>query len=258
MNPILLAGGGCLFLLLGTLAMIETGRRIGRRRFQEEGDIAARGFTAVEGAIFGLLGLVLAFSFSGALARFDARRQMVVKEVNDIGTAWLRLDLMAAESQPAMRDLFRRYLDARIEAYDSVPDVSATRAALGRSAVLQQEIWALAVSATRGTPAGPSQMLLLPALNAMFDTSTSQQEVARLHPPVVIFVMLGALILACALFAGYDMGSRPNLNLLHSIAFAVVLSVTVYVIIDLEYPRLGLIQMSDSDAALVALRAGLR
>jgi hypothetical protein len=257
MNPILLASGGSVFLLLATLVMIETGRRIGKRRFQEEGEVAGRGFGAVEGAIFALLGLVLAFSFSGALARFDARRQLVVKEVNDIGTAWLRIDLLPAEAQPGMRDLFRKYLDARIEAYASVPDATALREALGRSAALQKEIWNQAIVATRGAPTGPSQILLLPALNAMFDTSTSQQEVARLHPPKVIFLMLGALILACALFAGYDMGNRPNLNRLHSIAFAVVLSITVYVIVDLEYPRLGFIRMSDSDAAFVALRAGM-
>ena len=257
MNPMLLAGGGSLVLFLATLVMIETGRRIGQRRFREEGEVAAKGFTAVEGSIFGLLGLVLAFSFSGALTRFDARRHLMVKEVNDIGTAWLRIDLLPSGSQPAMRDLLRQYVDARIEAYASVPDPTMMRQALGRSAALQKQIWETAVAAGRKAPTGPSQILLLPALNAMFDTSTSQQEMARLHPPMVIFIMLGSLILACALFAGYDMGNRPNLNLLHSVAFAVVLSVTVYVIIDLEYPRLGFIQMSDSDAALVALRAGM-
>jgi hypothetical protein len=71
-------------------------------------------------------------------------------------------------------------------------------------------------------------------------------------------VMLGTLTFACALFAGYDMAGRKHLNLLHSAAFAVVLAVTVYVIIDLEYPRLGLIQMSDSDRALVQLRESMK
>jgi hypothetical protein len=73
----------------------------------------------------------------------------------------------------------------------------------------------------------------------------------------MIFAMLGALTLACSLFAGYDMAIRRRLNVLYSIAFAVVLSVTAYVIIDLEYPRLGLMQVSDSDKVLVDLRGSM-
>jgi len=198
--------------------------------------------------------LILAFSFSGGLTRFDARRNLVVKEANDIGTAWLRIDLLPAEAQPPMHDLFRRYLDARLQAYANVSDLKVLHSALARSSELQDQIWDLAVSSSRGAPAGPSQILLLPSLNAMFDTATSQKEAARLHPPAVIFIMLSALILACALFAGYDMGGRPKPNHLHPVAFALVLSVTVYVIIDLEFPRLGMIQMRDSDSVLVQLR----
>ena len=76
-------------------------------------------------------------------------------------------------------------------------------------------------------------MLLLPALNSMFDITTTRTEAARVHPPLMIFAMLGALTLACSLFAGYDMAIRRRLNVMHSVAFAVVLSVTAYVIIDL-------------------------
>jgi len=257
-------------LFFAILSMIETGRRIGRKRFQSEGEAAGKGFTAVEGAIFGLLGLVLAFSFSGALTRFDARRQLVIKEANDIGTAWLRIDLLPADAQAPMREQFRRYLDARLEAYANASDIESVRTALERAAAVQKEIWALAIRS--GMPAGgadhggggaPSasgpqaQILLLPALNTMFDTGTSQQEAVRFHPPLIIFIMLGSLILACALFAGYDMGCRKNLNLLHSIGFAIVLSVTVYVIVDVEYPRLGYIRMSDSDEVLRQIREAM-
>jgi len=100
-------------------------------------------------------------------------------------------------------------------------------------------------------------VVLLPALNAMIDITTTRTEAARVHPPLIIFVMLGALTLACSLFAGYDMASRKRLNMLHSAGFALVLALTVYVIIDLEYPRLGLIQMVDSDQVLVDLRKSM-
>jgi hypothetical protein len=257
MNVILAGTIFAVALSAGVLVLLEIGRRIGVRQLAEEGETASKGVGAIEGAIFGLLGLILAFSFSGALTRFDARRHLVVEEANDIGTAWLRVALLPADAQPPMRDLFRRYLDSRIEFYRKVPDMEAVKAEQARSAKLQSEIWALAVSSTREAGTAQAPMLLLPALNAMFDITTTRTEAARVHPPLMIFGMLGALTLACSLFAGYDMAIRRRLNVLHSVAFAAVLSVTAYVIIDLEYPRLGFIQISDSDQVLVDLRKSM-
>lgn len=257
MNYILAGSIFAVVLSLGILVLLEIGRQIGARRIAEEGETASKGLSAIEGAIFGLMGLILAFSFSGALTRFDARRHLVIEEANAIGTAWLRIALLPADAQPRMRDLFRRYLDSRLEVYRSLPDMEAVKAALAKSANLQSEIWALAISPSPETGTLQAPILLLPALNAMFDIRTTRTEGARIHLPLTIFAMLGALTLACSLFAGYDMAIWRKRNLLHSIAFAVVLSVTVYVIIDLEYPRLGFIQMSESDQVLVDLRRSM-
>ena len=130
----------------------------------------------------------------------------------------------------------------------------AVNAELARSAKLQSEICSLAVSASRNAEMPSTPAVLLPALNALIDMTATRAEAARLHPPLVIFVMLGALTLACSLFAGFDMAARKRLHLLHSAGFALVLALTMYIIMDLEYPRLGLIQMTDSDQALVDLR----
>ena len=258
MNPVLFGAIFALLLATGIIVLLEAGRRIGARRLADEGETAAKGFGAIESAVFALLGLILAFSFSGALARFDARRHLVVAEANDIGTAFLRIDLLPTDAQAPMRDLFRRYLDSRIETYRKLPDMEAAQAELARSLKLQSEIWSLAVSSSQKSATPQAMMVLLPALNAMIDITTTRTEAAILHSPPIIWVMLGTLTFACALFAGYDMAGRKHLNLLHSAAFAVVLAVTVYVIIDLEYPRIGLIQMSDSDRALVQLRESMK
>jgi hypothetical protein len=215
MNAILAGIIFAVVLSAGILVLLEIGRRVGVRRIAEEGETASKGLSAIEGAIFGLLGLILAFLFSGALTRFDAARHLVVVEANDIGTAWLRIALLPTDAQPSMRDLFRRYLDSRIEVYRRVPniaDMEAVRAALAGSANLQSEIWALAVSSSR--EAGTAPVLVLPALNAMFDIATTRTEATRLDPPMMIFAMLGALTLACSLFAGYDMAIRRHLNVL--------------------------------------------
>lgn len=258
MNAVIYGALFALVLTVSTLAMLEVGRRIGQRQLSREGEAAAKGIGAIQGAIFALLGLILAFSFSGALSRFDARRQLVVEETNNIGTAWLRIELLPTDSQPAVRDLFRRYLDSRIETYRKIPDPDAARAELARSINLQNEIWTLAVESSANAPAPQATMLLLPALNSMIDITTTRTAVAAQHPPRIIWLMLGILALACALFAGYDMADRKRLHWLHSLAFALVLSVTTYVIIDLEYPRIGLIQVDDSDKVLIQLRESMK
>jgi hypothetical protein len=258
MNPVFFGAVFALLLAIGIIVLLEVGRRIGARRRAVEGEAAAKGFGAIETAVFALLGLILAFSFSGALTRFDARRHLVVEEANDIGTAFLRIDLLPTDAQAPMRDLFRRYLDSRIETYRKLPDMKAAQAELARSLKLLSEIWSLAVSSSQKSATPQAMMVLLPALNAMIDITTTRTEAAILHSPPIIWVMLGTLTFACALFAGYDMAARKHLNLLHSAAFAVVLAVTVYVIIDLEYPRLGLFQMSDSDRVLVQLRESMK
>ena len=113
LNASLLAGG----LLLGMLIFFEVGRRIGKARVVHHPEGLAKGSGAVEAGIYGLLGLLIAFTFSGGASRFESRRQMVTEEANAIGTAYLRIDLLPEASQPVLRQLFREYLDSRLETY---------------------------------------------------------------------------------------------------------------------------------------------
>jgi len=127
-------------LFLGMLFCLEMGRRWGVRQLDRDPSAARAGTNAVEGAVFALLGLLIAFTFSGAAARFDTRRVQIVDEANAIGTAWLRIDLLPAEAQPLLRDLFRNYVDSRLAAYRKLPDLAAAKAELQRSQEIQSEI----------------------------------------------------------------------------------------------------------------------
>ena len=242
-------------LFLGILLLLEIGRRIGDRRLAADPEGARAGTGAVEGAVFALLGLLVAFTFSGAASRFDDRRALIVEETNDIGTAYLRLELLPASAQPPLRDLFRRYVDSRLEIYRKILDPDAAKAELARSAELQEQIWQRAIAASQMEAAPPSAaMLLLPALNQMIDITTTRTMTAQMHPPMVVFVMLFGLALAGALLAGYGMAGGKARSWLHMVGFAAVLAGAVYVIIDLEYPRLGLIRVDAFDKVLVELR----
>jgi hypothetical protein len=245
-------------LFLGMLLFLEIGRRIAVRQRKEDAGAAGEGVGAVDGAVFALLGLLIAFTFSGASSRFDTRRQLIVEETNDIGTAYLRLDLLPAGAQPALRESFRRYLDARIEIYRKLPDIAAAKAQLAKANELQKQIWRQAVVASQAEGAPPAvPILLLPALNAMFDITTTQNMATLMHPPAVVFVMLFGLALAASLLAGYGMTGSKTRSWFHMVGFALVVAVSVYVILDIEYPRLGLVRVDAFDQALVDLRESM-
>jgi hypothetical protein len=244
-------------LFVAIVLSLEGGRRIGRRRRAKLSAEAATGVGAIDGAVFGLMGLLIAFTFSGAVSRFDARRHLIVEEANAIGTAYLRLDLLPASAQPALRESFRRYVHARLTVYQKLPDIEAAKEELAHATNLQGEIWTQAVAACQAA-GSPATMLVLPALNQMIDVTTTRTMAAQTHPPVVIFVMLVALILASALLAGDGMAGSPTRSWTHLLAFAAVMAVAVYVILDIEYPRLGLIRIDAFDQVLVDLRESMK
>jgi hypothetical protein len=247
-----------IFLFVAILILLEVGRRVGKRHLARDPEGARTGVTGVEGAIFGLLGLLIAFTFSGAASRFDARRKLITDEVNATATAWLRLDLLPADAQPALRDLFRRYLDSRLETYRRIPDLAAAKAELAHSIQLQGEIWTTSLAAIRSAPSGPSGTALITALNSMFDVVRARTAAAFTHPPLIIYGMLGGLALAAAVLAGHAMAGAKAHNWFHVVGFAMVLSATVYVILDLEFPRLGYIRLDEADRALVELRESMK
>ena len=245
-----------LALFAAVIGFLALGRRIGQQRLAADAERAE--FGAVEGAIFGLLGLLLAFTFSGAVGRFDDRKRLVTVEANAIGTAWLRIDVVPAGARPQLRALFRRYLDSRLETYRQAGDAYAAHAEFARSTALQGEIWTAAVTACGEAEASPRACsLLLPSLNEMIDITTTRLMATRTHPPNAIFAMLVALTLAGALLAGHAMAASKAWSWMHAVGFAAAMAVTIYVIIDIEYPRLGFIRVDSADEVLISLRRSM-
>lgn len=242
----------------GMVVMVEVGRRVRRWRIAHGGGSAGSGLGAVEGAVFALMGLLVAFTFSGAGARLEARRQLIVDEANDLGTAYLRLDLLPPAYRAAQQERVRQYVDLRLAAYRATDRPAQAYALLDQSQAAQGEIWTQAVEGCQQAAGTACAMLLLPALNAVFDIGSTRRASLRMHPPAVIFGLLGTVALACALLAGFSMGAEPVRSWLHVLGFAAVLALTIYVTIDLEYPRLGLIRVDPFDQLLADVRAAMR
>jgi hypothetical protein len=244
MQAILLHPGlFCAAVFVILWAALEIGRFIAQRNQAKVKDVSG---SAIDAAVFALLGLLVAFTFSGAAARFDHRRDLIVQEANAIGTAWLRIDTVAPEAQPALRDGFRAYIESRKAAYDVVADDAAFRAALERSGQLQRELWRMAIEAGQGPNALPdAHKLLLPALNDMIDITTTRAMATEMHPPTAIYSMLFALVLVASVLAGFSMGATKSRSLIHMFAFCATMAITITLIIDMEYPRLGALTVDD-------------
>lgn len=241
-----------LFALM--LAAIEAGRRIGRRRLASDRETFSEGLGAAEGAIFALLGLLVAFTFSGAASRFEARRHLITQEANAIGTAWLRLDVLAAADQGPLRDLFRRYVGLRVVAYERVRDEKSSAERQAQTLGVQAEIWRRAMAGVRDAGAAPgAAQVLLPALNEMFDIVTTRGMAMRNHPPLAIYLLLGVLCLVGSMLFGYSLSPSRSAHWLHRLSFAGITALAIYVILDLEFPRRGLIRIDGEDAVLAEL-----
>jgi hypothetical protein len=245
-------------IFLCILLFVEMGRRIATQRRAGETERERVVLNTIETAIYALLGLMVAFTFSGAASRFDARRTLTVQEANAIGTAYLRLDLLPPAVQLPLREKFRRYTAARIAVYQTLPDLEASNTQAARAVALQSEIWTDAITALHAAQPA-SSLLLLSALNEMIDITSSRAVMLRTHTPPIILAGLVVLTLVCSLLIGSGLAARPTFGGgLHIIGFALVLTVTVYIIFDLDHPRVGLIRLDYTDQALLDVLAGMK
>lgn len=258
MNPVHVAFALSTGLFFGIMVCLETGYRAGLRSSAENPESAHEGIGVIEAAVLALLGLLVGFSFAGATSRLDTKRQLIVQEANSIGTAYLRLDELPINEQPQMRQLFREYMDARLRVYERLPNLRAAEQEIARVGELQKEIWSRAVAAGRNDPTQNTTRMLLPAINEMIDITTARKIAMYTQLPPLIFILLTGVALVSGLIAGYAMAKRGSRSWLHMVLYAAVIAITIYVILDLEYPRFGLIRLDAADSALLQLRDSIR
>lgn len=211
----------------------------------------------IEGSMFALLGLLLAFTFSSAVNKFDQRRTLIIDEANAIGTLYLRLDLLPIESQNTARQMVKTYLDLHIKAYQAIPNIQEAMWYLGESHQYQSKLWDEATSSCAKMKNNYSCMLVIPALNQVFDIENMRLKIMQLHPPKYIFMLLIFVSLVAIFFIGSHIHSRQTASRAHIVFYSVVISLIIFTIIDMEYPRLGFIRVSSFDQVLIDLKGSL-
>jgi hypothetical protein len=227
---------------------------LGLQYRKRNGTEGTGGMATVEVAIFGLMGLLLAFTISGGLQRFDDRRQLVIQEATASTTAYDRLSLFGGDDARRLQSSLKEYVRARIDLYRMAHDFLLLQRAEDFSDRqekkvhdLKNELWDAAVAACPQPNYRPACALSLPALNSLFEVDRLRAGAAEKHPPQVIYFMLFGLGLGCSLLAGFGMAGSVRPSWIHMVLFAGTLTVSLYIVTDMEYPRLGFIRIESFD-----------
>lgn len=208
----------------------------------------------IETVVFAVLGLLMAFTFTGAGARFEARRQLVGVEANAIGTAYLRIDLLAKNTQPQMRELFKKYTLVRANVYTNINTQTDILTRLQNGTDLQKQIWNLArTGCSQAKRPDHCEKLVLPALNDMFDVATTRVVSLENHPPNAIYLLLIFLSLFSALIIGYDLPLRNKRPVFYMLGYSIIISLILYLIFEIELPNYGVINISSSEHVIADL-----
>jgi hypothetical protein len=254
MTFVLFALGITAAFFAGSLALLNLGRHLGLRYLRKQGAGSMAGLSTIEGAVFALIGLLVAFTVSGALTRYDERRQLVVQEASAVATAYDRLGLFETEVASGLRDRLRDYVRARIDLYRMPHDFSVwedaevwPREQQEKIAALKSGLWDAVVAACPQSDFRPACGFSMTALGNAFDVARLRTGAAEKHPPQIIYILLYGLGLGGSLLAGFGMAAAKTRSWIHMVVFAATLAVTLYVITDMEYPRLGLIRIEGFD-----------
>ena len=239
---------------VGSLIALRLGQHLGLRHRKRSGGEGIGGLATVEGAIFGLLGLLLAFTISGALQRFDDRRQLVIQEATAATTAYDRLSLFGGDEARGLQSSLKEYVRARVDLYQMAHDFLLVQRAEDFSdqqekklLELKNQLWDGTVAVCPQPNYRPACALSLPALNSLFEVARLRAGAAEKHPPQIIYFLLFGLGLGCSLLAGFGMAASAGRSWIHMVLFAGTLTVALYTVTDLEYPRLGLIRIEAFD-----------
>ena len=209
----------------------------------------------IQGTLLGLVGLLLAFGLSMAVGRYEARRALVVQEANDIGTTYLRAELLSAPERDPSLALLVEYTDAAIALADVVPDTRVYRERSARIEMLQGQLWTLAGDAVKADPVGTAPRLYIEVLNDMFDTHTSRVASLsnRVPTPVMLLLVVGSAIALGALALFLTLLGR---SVMTSLVTAVVLLIILFVSFDLDRPNRGFITVPDTQLVQVRQSMG--
>jgi hypothetical protein len=243
------------FLFLVTLVVpMEAGFRLGKRQHRlhpNAGKEARNGVTLA--SMLALLGLMLAFTYSFSMSRADMRKQALVAEVNAISTAFLRADLASEPFRTELRELLFDYAQSRVVAPGTIKTREQLQEVVDHSLEIQSKIWPATKLALRqeGDMSDPEKALLVSAINDVLDAHTSRMAVFYDRLPTAVLALLVLIAAASLGAAAHNASLVGQSSRWRMTAFAVILALLMYIILDFDMSLRGLIRVNYQSLVLL-------
>lgn len=231
-----------LFVISLMLAFAEIGFRLGLR-LHTTNDAARKGqIGGIQGAVLGLLGLLLGFSFAMAVQRYDTRRGLVQQEANAIGTTYLRASLLPDAHQAPVKDLLLRYVDIRLEYWPLVENPAKLAEGMQLIGDLQTQLWHHAKESAKEAPNNITATFI-ESLNETIDTDAERITAMRAGIPSGVWLLLIIVAAAGCVTTSYGSGAEGVRSKLGSVFLPLLIGVVIILIFDISQARVGLIQV---------------
>jgi hypothetical protein len=233
---------------------IEAGFRLGRRVRQRSEDEKESSVSAIAGAILGLAGFMLAFTFGISSDRLHDRKTLVRDEANAIGTAWLRSDFLPEPDRAEAKGFLRKYVDDRLYVAQAL-DLNQVQEGLGESSRIQHQLWDTAVKNARKDMNSDVAALYIESLNELINIHALRVAVA-LHAqiPGIIWLVLYALVILGMMAIGYQTAITGSARRSRAVSLlAVSFSLVIALIAVLDRPQSDFIRVTQGP--LLDLRA---
>ncbi len=244
----------CAVLAILMILAFRWGIYFKRKQLKKHGDPDSLG--PIEGSMLGLLALILAFTFGMAGDRFNTRRNIIVDEANCISTAILRTDLYPDSIRNEFISYFKGYVEARIAYYNDGFDEAGVDSMLRLAQFYSGKIWKLAASEVIADNSERTTEII-PALNSMIDITTTRDMARITTIPESIWILLFILTLSASFISGY--GSKTGkIDRVLLVGFVLMTSMTIYIILDLDRPRRGIITLESAQEKIIELREMLK
>jgi hypothetical protein len=237
------------------LIMAEVGYRFGRRLFTASDSNRRSQIGAVQAAVLGLLALLLSFTFSMAVDRYDTRRELVLQHANAIGTTWLRGGMLPVAHAQPVRDLLREYVDIHVRAHDVLRGPAVIAAARHRTAEIRSALWQHAEASAREAP-NDLPATFVETLNDLIDSEAARVTASTNRIPPGVWLILVVVAAVGCWTSGYGAGADGVRSPLTGVLLPLLATVVMLLILDLTNERRGIISVSQQP--LVDLQDSIR
>ncbi len=239
-------------LLVGLMLAAEVGYQLGRHTARRKEGSGGEQIGAIQGAVLGLLALLLGFSFAGAAERFLDRQSLIVEEANTIGTAYLRADLIPEPQSSRLRKALAEYVEHRLDVSAKLAEGPVPVDALARVGEFHTRMW---TEARDGSLARPDVVEpVVESVNAVIEMHSQRMFVGKKKLPVPILVLLVICSLMSMGVIGFGAGLSGARSVPMAMSLALLIAAALWMTIDFDHPRVGLMRLSDAPLAELPFR----